>query len=211
MPHTKRINCLDHFGQTLIVLAVKNNDLPLVRQLIKRGANVNIPDRYGRTPLHCALQADYDPPTDVSINPDPDDEEAEEIRTIDYHDPTPAGDNRWIIHALVRAGADLEARNPHGETPLLMAAKTKRAFVNMAFLLSHRACADAVDNDGHGIHIFPFRRDVRTLRRLGRLSLTERDRFDFDAHFAEWPRCIFVPYVKRLVASYPTWSGAPSM
>lgn len=211
MPHAKNIDCLDHFGQTLIILAVKNNDLPLVRRLIARGADINIPDRHGRTPLHCALQADYEAPTDVSINPDPDDEEAEEISTINYHDPAPAGENRWIIHALVKAGADLEARNLHGETPLLMAAKTRRAFVNMAFLLSHRACADAIDNDGHGIHIFPFRRDVRILRRLRRLSLTERDRADFDAHFAEWPRCMFAPYVKRLVASYPTWSGVPGM
>lgn len=211
MPYAKNIDCLDHFGQTLIVLAVKNNDLALVRRLIERGADINIPDRNGKTPLHCALQADYEPAMDVTINPDPDDDEGEEVSTISYHDPNEAYQNRWIIHDLVKAGADIEARNLHGETPLLVAAKTRRAFVNMAFLLSYRACPDAVDNDGHGIHIHPFRRDVRILRRLRRLTLTEIDRAEFDAHFAQWPRSVFAPYVKRLVASYPTWSGVPGV
>ncbi|KAL0632420.1 hypothetical protein Q9L58_008706 [Maublancomyces gigas] len=75
-------------------------------------------------------------------------------------DPIAAYQTRSILHDLVNAGADLEAVNSHGETPLLVAAMCQRAFGNMAFLISYRPCVGASDDNGHRIAFYPFKKDV---------------------------------------------------
>lgn len=200
----------DQYGQTLLLLAVKNNNLSLVRRLLATRADVNIADLHGWTPLHYALKTDREPVrnmrVDAGADPNFDDEYGEDIAACN-EDPIAAYQTRSIIYDLITAGADLEARNSHDETPLLVAAKYKRAFGNMAFLIFHRAWVDAIDDHGNGIAFHPFKQDIRILRRLARLSLTDTHRADIDACFVTQPRDVFVRYVKELVGSYASWSS----
>lgn len=45
------INKQDELGQTALHIAVKNNDFDVINMLIKRGADANIKNRNGLTPL----------------------------------------------------------------------------------------------------------------------------------------------------------------
>lgn len=208
-PRFRLVNYPDQDGQTLLLLAVKNNDPQLVRRLLSFHADPNIADLHGWTPLHYALHTDHEPIADVRVDhedPDHQDVYGEEDNATCNEDLIAAMQTRSIIHDLVKAGADLEARNSHDETPLLQAAKYKRAFGNMAFLISHRAWVDAIDDHGNGIAFHPFKRDVRILRRLARLSLTQAHLAEIDACFVTQPRNEFARYVKELVGSYVSWS-----
>ena len=48
------VNALDAKGQTALILAIQNNHLAVVRELLAHGANPNTPDSHGFTPLRAA-------------------------------------------------------------------------------------------------------------------------------------------------------------
>lgn len=49
-------NRCDQYGQTPLLLAVKEKNLPLVKTLIESTAVVNLADPKGWTPLHYAIE-----------------------------------------------------------------------------------------------------------------------------------------------------------
>jgi hypothetical protein len=54
------INDADEEGSTTLLLAVRAGDIEQMRRLIEQGANLNIPNYQGMTPLHEAVLADFE-------------------------------------------------------------------------------------------------------------------------------------------------------
>ncbi|CAD5110781.1 DgyrCDS147 [Dimorphilus gyrociliatus] len=90
-------------GNSALLQATREHHMPVVQELLKRGAILNIANKAGNTALHVAAKS--------------------ESRTI-YSDPekpserTPVAGHVGVVKALLRSGAILDARNKHGETPL---------------------------------------------------------------------------------------------
>ena len=130
-------------GDPPLVVAAKNDDLPAVRALIAKRANVNEPARDGSTAL---LWATYNSNLDMAralidaIAP---------VNTPNHYGITPllqasrAGDSP-LIAALLKAGADPAVNHPDGETPLMAASRTGRADA-VRLLLDAGANANAAD------------------------------------------------------------------
>ncbi len=71
-----------------IFMAIKSGDLAIVQQLVAAGANVNVQDQQGSTPLHRAVLT------------------------------RPADFTTALVTTLLRAGADANAMRPNGGAPL---------------------------------------------------------------------------------------------
>ena len=102
------------------VMPVKNDHIKIVLKLISLGAEVNMPDFTGETPLHLCLRATAEFPIDSSIK---------------------------IAKALLRAGADANQQDRFGRTPLL-AATICQKFSLMSLLLQHGADPFIAANNG---------------------------------------------------------------
>ena len=114
-PNTERYR-----QEVAAVLPVKNDHIKIVLKLISLGAEVNMPDFIGETPLHLCLRATAEFPIDSSIK---------------------------IAKALLRAGADANQQDRFGHTPLL-AATICQKFSLMSLLLQHGADPFIAANNG---------------------------------------------------------------
>jgi ankyrin repeat protein len=114
------VNARNREGDTSLHLAVRHNAEETGELLISRGADIFAPNARGETPLYLALQS----PDGVRrwmINP----------HTVITKDGLGNGilhyAAQWKIDShipyIVQAGADLEAKNAAGETPLFVAVK----------------------------------------------------------------------------------------
>lgn len=56
MAMTSALNQVDNLGNTALIYAAKNNSYVILDMLIKAGANVNIANPHGLTPLECAVR-----------------------------------------------------------------------------------------------------------------------------------------------------------
>ena len=56
-PFKKKITILDDTGRSDLHYAACDGDLAAVQKLVSRGADVNLQDKHGWTPLHFAAQA----------------------------------------------------------------------------------------------------------------------------------------------------------
>jgi len=96
--------------------SVKKGELSKVRDLIKRGANVNIKDKDGKTPLHIAVENNYEDIVKVLIQNNAD------VNIKDNNGNTPLhiaimNGNEFIIKELLKAKADKNIKNNEGKTP----------------------------------------------------------------------------------------------
>ncbi len=106
-------NVRDEHGETLLIQAIENNRESVVRLLLKRGANVNLPDtKLGDTPL---IRASY----------------TNDTWADDGAKPLTA-----LVRLLLRNRADPNRRNKAGETALTLAASLGHSDVVAALLQS---------------------------------------------------------------------------
>jgi len=115
------VNAKDEQGSVPLVFAVKEGRKEIVELLLAHGADVNVKDRWGRTPLDYARQ-----------------KKNEEIirllstKVTSLYQAMQLGDVAKV-KVFLEQGADVNAKNENGQTPLLLAAQNND--VNTAKLL----------------------------------------------------------------------------
>ena len=150
-----------------------------VNALIAAGADIEAPDRDGATPLNGAYSAET---VIALLEAGAEPNTREEWRGFTPLHYAALWGNTEAIEALVTAGADIEARNFLGETPLHQAAQSKG--VNAAYAVNALIGAGAdtharqeyIKSDGYmvrGLSPYdharqnPMLQDTEALRRLG--------------------------------------------
>lgn len=101
--------------------AVYANDIDTIKQVIKDGADVNIKDEYGRTPLHKAALYGYTEITKMLIEKGADvncEEDTDKVSSIHM--------TAWYGYfetakVLIENKANVNAKTAHGCTPLRIA------------------------------------------------------------------------------------------
>jgi ankyrin repeat protein len=129
-----------------IFLAVSINDLSRVRRLLERGANVDVVDNSGWTPLHVAAHHGHRDIVALLLR------SGANVDAVDNNGWTPlhhaAHDgHRDIVALLLEGGANVNAATNNGRTPLHVAAHDGHRDI-VALLLRSGANVDAVDNYG---------------------------------------------------------------
>jgi ankyrin repeat protein len=142
-----RINARNKEGDTALHLAVRQNNQEVGELLIKEGANIFDPNTYGESPLYQAFHV-FGNIREWIINPD----------TIESRDGL--GNSilhyaaEWkldpVIPLIVRRGANLEAANATGETPLFTAVKSNSPST-IQVLLSEGASIYSRDTLGNSL------------------------------------------------------------
>jgi hypothetical protein len=125
---------------------VKNGNLEIAEILIRAGADIDMPDRYGATPLHFAAAGGDFEITDLllyynaAIDQKTDDGITPLIAAI-----STGADN--IADLLIQNGANMEARSKDGFTPFLTAAALGDTLA-LDLLLKYKIDLYEVNNDG---------------------------------------------------------------
>jgi len=128
-------------GQTLLHLASRSGGERFVQALIEAGADLNVRDSAGKTPLHHYLKDDavwrlIDAGADLSAQDD--------LGNTPLHY---ASHTLFRYHMFLKAGADPNAKNKAGQTPLHTAASSNdHAFIKL--LIKYKADANIKDKQG---------------------------------------------------------------
>lgn len=155
--------------QTPLHNAVVNNELGIAQQLMLHGANPNTPDKNGRTAYdeaspglraHMNEWARQSTPNPSAIEWQPATVEPSPVQDVNARDAN--GDTQ--LHAclsrgvalpdwegaktLIAAGADINAKNNRGATPLMVALEARRDESLIADLIDRGADVNATDRTG---------------------------------------------------------------
>ncbi|KAJ5358697.1 uncharacterized protein N7496_011110 [Penicillium cataractarum] len=173
------INALDHWGKTPLFQAAQCNVADLLDTLLNHGANPRLSEKSGDTPLHAISYS-------IRIS---------DISKVDRP-----------VAALIHAGADLNARNEKGMTPVAMAVESGKADV---FLALSRLGADlsSVNNAGQTIlHLAALCGDLKLLEvmRQVKVSTVDVNQLDHSDTTAE-------QYFERRVHSGISYKGQVSI
>ena len=152
------------------VSATKANDIHL---LVKQGADVNCTNEWGLTPLMLAAQYNIHVVVLKALLKEGADLFAIEpkYRSNALHLASNTCSNPKIIEALVEAGADINARNYLGETPLIMAVLSNDNTRIFSQLLASGADTSICDWQGHNVMEYARREKrpyiITILKQLG--------------------------------------------
>jgi ankyrin repeat protein len=103
--------------------AVENDDVGEVKQLLAAGANPNIADQYGRTPLYYAAVSGNKEIVKILLDYHADPNRADNDGRTPLHDAAGRSGNKEIVQILLDYGADPNSADKYGTTPLLLAAE----------------------------------------------------------------------------------------
>ncbi|OTA68560.1 ankyrin, partial [Hypoxylon sp. EC38] len=153
------LDILDARGNTALLLATRKKRSAAMTSLLRYGALCNVADPDGRTALHYAAALGFNKALslllDKSFDGDP--------NAMDGKDSTPlhlAINDCYVdaetVGMLVKAGANMEARDKDGRTPLMLAAQLGREELVRSLLIEG---ADPQAQDGNGWMVVSYARD----------------------------------------------------
>jgi len=127
-----------------VVDAVKNGNREAVRSLVKRRADVNLPEADGTTALHWAVRRDEASTVDLLLRA------GANAKAANRYGVTPlslaaTGGDAAIVERLLKAGADPNTTVADGETVLMEASRTGNVDV-IKVLVAHGANVNAREN-----------------------------------------------------------------
>jgi len=159
---THQIDTVDSTGRTPLSWASARGDITSVQKLLHHGANPNIASDCGMSSLHYAVRPiSYRCIIPLLASGAKVDARTNWLQTPLHHAAAYKDDPRFL-EALIDSGADVNARDRDGNTPLGCAALSNHA-TSAAFLLTHgvnidsqdlkgwTALLDAVDTNNHGV------------------------------------------------------------
>ena len=117
-------------GKTALWIAVNRKHVDLVKELLAAGANVNIPDSAGNTPLIIAFLHGYDAPL------------------LNYDGSSTAQLLNIIVTMLLEAGANTNMRNENGKTAIMWAIDSPEKILMLV-----QAGADIKIRDAYGFSV----------------------------------------------------------
>ncbi len=140
-------------NKKLLAVSVSATKVKEVKSLLEQGADIHTQNEWGLTPIMLASQ--YNPSVNVLkalLDAGADIQEAEpKYRSNALHLAANKGTSPKIIEELLKAGADLNARNYLGETALIMAVNTNPETRVVTALLKAGADINARDYQGHSV------------------------------------------------------------
>ncbi|RYP28062.1 hypothetical protein DL767_007393 [Monosporascus sp. MG133] len=161
----------DDEGRTALLMAVENNHRRMTEMLLTRGADPNMPDRYGKTCLHLAVEACGSDSSrsarSLSIvkmllehkaNPNARDNTDKRPLYLACH----LGNGK-LVNELLRAGADVNGRGVLDETPLIIAVRHFHVPVVQKLVTSG---ANSTLRDKYGRDAFSYATGPRRLELL---------------------------------------------
>lgn len=122
---------------------IRTNDLTTLRKMIGGGANVNVKDRHGATPLMYAAEVGSADAVKMLLAAGAD---AKAKNAFDATALMWGVANIEKVRLLVEAGADVNARSKQGMTPLLIAASNAGSIDIVRYLMSKGANAKDMGN-----------------------------------------------------------------
>lgn len=142
----EQLNEKDENGETLLYKATKNSSKQIVRFLLVKGAEVNIKNSEGSTPLHIVTSA-YIARDLISKGADIYARDNEGKTPLHRRVEFPSVPEVQIIKELIKNGADINAKDNNGRTPLHLAHENSRApYIKLLF--ENGANVNAKDKDG---------------------------------------------------------------
>jgi len=121
--------------------AARQQDMPTVRTLVERGADLNVPSSNGTPALHWAVHFNDLQVARLLLDHGADVNESNRYGLTPLHVAAAAGYGP-LVGLLLQAGASVDTRAKNGETALMMAAR-KGCQICVHELLAHHANANA--------------------------------------------------------------------
>ncbi len=139
------INESDNFNNTPLHLAVRLNNLEIIKLLLQAGADTRVKNKLSETPLHVSAMFGNIEMIDLLLDKD---EAGIQDKTDNGHSllhTAARQNNSEIIKHLIAKGLAVDIKDDKGWTPLHMAANN--GHINVArILIDHRADINAMDN-----------------------------------------------------------------
>jgi Ankyrin repeats (3 copies) len=138
------------FGRTVLVDAIGRRDLRMTSCLLDSGADVNDTNDDGRLALMCAARDGSSEGAELLLERGADPNAKGKVQLTSLHDAGIFGSEQEGIDTtdvLLKSGADLEARDSGGNTPLMRALALGRLHV-VRHLLQRGSAVDVKNNHG---------------------------------------------------------------
>ena len=160
------VNAKDNNGQVPLHFAVHghtqgNDNIEIVRLLIKAGADIHCKNKRGATPLHVAAANNGNPHVIKElINAGADVNAKNSNGFAPLHGAAARNGNPRVIKELIKAGADVNAKNNDGNTPLHTAALINENIEVIKELIKAGAVVNAEDDAGKTPYDYLLKNDT---------------------------------------------------
>jgi uncharacterized protein len=140
LDHGAEVNAVDDKGCTTLMYAVQDNNLPLVQLLLRRGASTEAVSEDSKSALDCACEKGYIGMLNVLLSAGADvGGGAGTSIHMAIADSVPAKSAQirlQIVKLLLALGADVDAQNCKGQTPLMLAAREGSLKLARAYIIA---------------------------------------------------------------------------